>query len=64
LARRVLGPNQGCASFFRPEAPHRDSRNHERVHSPPSGRELTRIQVVKPAFCFIQAPDQEQAPDL
>jgi hypothetical protein len=55
--RGVLGPGQRGARLFRPNAPHRDSCNHELVSSPQGGRDGRRIKIGEHTLSLIQSPD-------
>jgi hypothetical protein len=64
LVRSVFGPRQRSPSFFRSQAPHCNSCNHELVEGPRRGREKSRIEVTEHTLCLIEVPDQKEAPDL
>jgi hypothetical protein len=57
LARGALGPSERSARRLRPEASRRDPRNHQLVGDPRCRREGR-------ALGLVEAPDQEEAPDL
>ena len=63
-ARGTLGPSERSARRLRPQAPHRDPRNHQLVGGPRRGRKRRGIEIGEHTLRLVQAPDQEQAPDL
>src|ERR1700688_3198274 len=60
----MLGPCQRTTCLFGPEAPHGDPSKHEFVGSPRRRREETWIEVSELKLRLIEAPDQEQSPNL
>jgi hypothetical protein len=60
----AFGPNKRGARFFRPPAPHCDSRNHQLVESPRRGWEKTRIEVSEHTLRLIELSDQKESPDF
>ena len=64
LARGALGPRERGARRLRPQAPHRDPGNDQLVGGPRRGREGRRVELGERALGLVEAPDQEQAPDL
>ena len=63
-ARGALGPSERRARRLRPQAPHRDPRDHQLVGGPRRGREGRGVELGEHALGLVEAPDQEQAPDL
>ena len=66
LASRAAAPARASASragLVR-NAPHRDSRNDQRVSGPQGGRQGRGVKLGKPALGRLKLPDQEQAADL
>ena len=63
-ARGALGPSERSARRLRPEAPHRDPRDHQLVGGPRRGREGRGVELGERALGLVEAPDQEEAPDL
>ena len=64
LARGALGPRERGARRLRPQAPHRDPRDHQFVGGPRRGGKGAGSSVGELALGLVEAPDQEQAPDL
>ena len=64
LARRNLGPGERSARRSRPQAPHRDPREHEFVCGLRRRREAGRVELAERPLGLIQKPDQDKAPDL
>jgi hypothetical protein len=60
----LLGPRERCTRGFRPEAPHRNARNHEFVGGPRCGRERRRIEIGEHSLRVIQPPYEQETPDL
>src|ERR671910_432314 len=52
------------ARRLRPEAPHRDPRDHQLVGGPRRGREGRGVELSERTLGLVEAPDQEEAPDL
>ena len=63
-ARGALGPGERRARRLRPQASHRDPRNDQLVGGPQRGREGRGVELGERALGLVEAPDQEQAPDL
>ena len=64
MARGVRGPGERRARGLRLEAPHRDPRHHQFVSGPQRGRERRGVELGECTLGLVDAPDQEQAPDL
>ena len=64
LARGALGPRERGARRLRPEAPHRDPRDHQLVGGPRRGRQGRGVELGERTLGLVEAPDQEEAPDL
>ena len=64
VARGALGPSERSARRLRPEAPHRDPRDHQLVGGPRRGREGRGVELGERTLGLVDAPDQEEAPDL
>jgi len=64
VARCSLGPRERGARHLRPEATHRDAGDHQLVGSPRRGRKGRGVKLNERALSFVDAPDQEEAPDL
>jgi hypothetical protein len=64
VARCLLGPNERSARRLRPQASHRDPRNDQLVGGPQRGREGRGVEFGEPALGLVEAPDQQEAPDL
>ena len=70
LARGARGPSERSARRLRPKASHRDSRDHQLVGGPRRGREGhaiergARVRLIERTLGIVDAPDQEEAPDL
>ena len=64
VVRCALGPSERSASRLRPEASNRDPRDHQLVGGPRRGREGRGVELGEGTLGFVDAPDQEQAPDL
>ncbi len=64
MARGALGPSEGSARRLRPEASHRDPCNDQLVGSPRRGGEGHGIELGERTLGLVEAPDQEEAPDL
>ena len=64
MARGALGPSERSARRLRLQAPHRDPRNHQLVGGPRRGREGRGVELGERTLGLVEAPDQEQAPDL
>jgi hypothetical protein len=60
----VRRPIERRAGSLRPEAAYRDPGGRKLVHGSQRGRELRRIEPGKHPISLVEAPDQEQAPDL
>ena len=63
-ARGALGPSERRARRLRPKASHRDPRNDQLVGGPRRGREGRRVELGERKLGLVEAPDQEEAPDL
>ena len=63
-ARCALGASECRARRLRPEAPHRDARNHELVGSPRRGRKRCGVELGEGMLGLVEAPDQKEAPDF
>ena len=64
LVRGALGPSEGSARHLRPEAPHRDPRGDQLVDGSRPGRQERGAELGEHALGLVDAPDQEEAPDL
>ena len=64
LVRGAVGPSEGRARHVRPEAPDRDPRGHQLVNGSRRGRQRRGVELGEPALGLVDAPDQEEAPDL
>jgi len=64
VVRCALGPSERSASRLRPEASNRDPRDHQLVGGPRRGREGRGVELGERTVRLVQAPDQEEAPDL
>ncbi len=64
MARGALGSSERSARRLRPEAPHRDPRNDQLVGGPRRGRKGRGVELRERTLGLVEAPDQEQAPDL
>src|SRR5713101_2870010 len=64
VARGALGPSERSARRLRPEAPHRDPRDHQLVGGRRRGREGRGVELGERTLGLVEAPDQEEAPDL
>ncbi|MNC84784.1 hypothetical protein D3C83_03520 [compost metagenome] len=64
VARGALGASERSARRLRPEASHRDPRNHQLVDGPQRGRQKRGIEIGERALGLFEAPDQEEAPDF
>ena len=64
LACRARGPSDRSARRLRPEASHRDPRNHQLVGGPRRGRQGRGVERGERTLGLVEAPDQEEAPDL
>jgi predicted dithiol-disulfide oxidoreductase (DUF899 family) len=64
LARGLLGPRERRPRHLRPKASHRNPRNDEFVRGPRRGRQGCGVEFREPALSLVEAPDQEEAPDL
>jgi hypothetical protein len=60
----VLGPSERRARRLRPEAPHRDSRGQQLVDNSRRRRERRGVELGERTLGLVDAPDQEEAPDL
>jgi hypothetical protein len=54
--------NQAC--HFRPQASHRDPRNHQLMGGPQHGREARWVERGEHTLHLVQAPDQNEAPNF
>jgi hypothetical protein len=63
VGRGARGPGERSARHLRPEASHRDPRNHQRVGDPQRGREGRGVELGERTLGFVEAPDEEEAPD-
>jgi hypothetical protein len=64
VARCALGPSERSARHLRPEAPHRDPRDHQLMDNSRSGREGRGVELGERTLGLVDASDQEEAPDL
>ena len=64
LARGALGPGERGARRLGAQAPHRDAGDHQLVGGPRRRREGRGVEPGERALGLVEAPDQEQAPDL
>jgi hypothetical protein len=64
VPRGALGPSERSARRPRPEAPHRDPRGHQLVDNSRRGREGRGVELGERTLGLVDAPDQEEAPDL
>ena len=64
VARCALGPSERRARRLRPEAPHRDPRDYQLVDGSRRGREGRGVELGERTLGLVDAPDQEEAPDL
>jgi hypothetical protein len=64
VPRGALGPSERRSRRLRPQAPHGDPRDHKLVDGPRRGREGRRVQCGERTLGLVDAPDQEEAPDL
>ena len=64
VARGALGPSERSARRLRPEAPNRDPRDHQLVGGTRRGRQRRRVELGERTLGLVEAPDQEEAPDL
>ena len=64
MARGALGPSERSARRLRPEAPHRDPRDHQLVDGSRRGRKGRGVELGERTLGLVDAPDQEEAPDL
>ena len=64
VARGALGASERSARRLRPEAPDRDPRDHQLVGGPRRGREGRGVELGERTLGLVDAPDQEEAPDL
>ncbi|MEA2725954.1 MAG: hypothetical protein QOF70_429, partial [Acetobacteraceae bacterium] len=64
LARGALSPSERRTRHLRPQAPNRDPRDDQLVGGPRRGWEGRGVNLAERPFGVIEAPDQEQAPDL
>ena len=62
-ARRVPGPDERRACRPVRDASHRDAGDDELVGGPRRRRERRRVELGQRPLGFVQAPDQQQAPD-
>ena len=60
----TLGLDKRIARRFRPQAPHRDPRDHELVGSPQSRRQGRGIELRQRAFSLVELSDQQKTPNL
>ena len=63
-ARGVTGALEGSTRRLRPEATHRDARNHQLVDSPQRGWEGQGVELGERTLGLVDAADQEEAPYL
>src|ERR1700682_1822801 len=63
-ARWALAASERSARRLRPEAPYRDPRDHQLVGGPRRGREGRGVEFGERTLGFVDAPGQEEAPDL
>jgi predicted dithiol-disulfide oxidoreductase (DUF899 family) len=61
--RRALGTSERVTRRLRAETPYRDRGDDELVGRSRGGRERPGIEQGERAFCLVDAPDQEEAPD-
>jgi hypothetical protein len=64
VARGALGPSEGSARRLRSEAPHRDPRDHQLVDGSRRGREGRGVELGERTLGLVEAPDEEEAPNL
>ena len=64
MTRGALGLDKRIARRLRPQAPHRDPRDHELVGSPQRRRQGRGIELRQRALGLVEAPDQQKTPDL
>jgi hypothetical protein len=64
FARGALGPGQGGARLFRPQAPYRDSGHHEFVGCSPGWREEPGVEIREQTLRVVETSDEQQSPDL
>src|SRR5216117_2102100 len=64
LACRARGPSDRSARRLRTEASHRDPRNRQLVGGPRRGRQGRGVERGERTLGLVEAPDQEEAPDL
>ena len=64
MVRCALGPSERSARRLRPEASNRDPRDHQLVGGSRRGRERRGVDLGERTLGFVDAPDQEEAPDL
>ena len=64
VARCTPGPRERGARRLRPQAPHRDARDHQLMDGPRRGRERRGVELRERTLGIVDAPDQQEAPDL
>jgi hypothetical protein len=64
MARGALGPSERSARRLRPQASHCNPRDQQFVGGPQRGRERRGVEAGETPLGLVEAPDQEQAPDL
>jgi len=60
----AFGPSERSARRLRPQASNRDPCDHQLAGGPGRGREQRGVELGERALGFVDAPDQQQAPDL
>jgi hypothetical protein len=63
-ARGALGSRERSARLLRLEASHRDPRDNQLVSGPRCGRERRRVKFGELILGLVEAPDQEEVPNL
>ena len=64
VTRRPLGSTESSARRPRPDAPNRDPRDHQLVGCTQRRRERRGVEPGEHALGLVDAPDQEEAPDI
>ena len=62
--RGASGPSERSARQLRSQASHRDPRNHQFVGGPQRGRERRGVKRGERTLRVVEAPDEQEAPDL